>query len=151
MRKAVIRPLLMESYCQLKWERTSTKTTPTIKYSYRTLSSYHKHKSIRKSNQLQLFFGASLDLIFSTSLVPIWNAFVNTLSGTEDVKSVSAIDCVPGSWLLNPAITAAGYFWLLFWKWTRPLGKTKTSPFVIVLETRAFAVVMKPTSSVPAV
>jgi hypothetical protein len=76
----------------------------------------NKYKSTGITNQHQLFFGASLDLIFSTSSVPIWNALVNTLSGTEDVKSVSAIDCVPGSWLLKPAITAAGSFWLLFWK-----------------------------------
>ena len=107
---------------------------------------------LKYGDKFYAFFGASFDLIFSTSLVPIWKALVITLSGTSGVavNSVAAIDCVPGSWLLKAPRMAAGSSPLFFWKWTRPRGKTKTSPFLMVLETSTFEAVMKPTSNTPA-
>lgn len=97
------------------------------------------------------FFGASLSLILLISFVPTWNALVSTSSGTAGVavNSVNAMDCVPGSWLLNAARAEAALSPLFFWKWTRPLGNTNTSPFLTVLEIRVLAVVMKPTSRSP--
>lgn len=65
---------------------------------------------IRNTWSWSHYLGASLDLIFWTSLVPIWNAWVKILSGTGGVEAnkVRGIFTVPCNWLLNPAITAAG-------------------------------------------
>ena len=70
-------------------------------------------------------------LILSTSSSSIWKALARTASGTagEAAKSVAAMDCVPGSWLLKAETTAAGLSPVFLWKWTRPRGKTKTSPW----------------------
>ena len=97
------------------------------------------------------FFGASLDLIFWTSLVPTWKVWVRTWSGTDGVAAnkVVAMDCVPGSWLLKAEITEAETLALFFWKWSKPFGNTNMSPLLMVFDMSTLDVVMNPTSSWP--
>ncbi|KAK8482232.1 hypothetical protein V6N13_027121 [Hibiscus sabdariffa] len=76
-----------------------------------------------------------------TTFLSNWKAFVRTsgLIGGFDPNTALAMVITPAFWLLSPANATAAVFPRLYWKWIKPIGKTKTSPGYRIFVMRRFS------------
>ncbi|KAK8628084.1 hypothetical protein V6N13_063796 [Hibiscus sabdariffa] len=82
-----------------------------------------------------------MDCICVTTFLSNWKAFVRTsgLIGGFDPKTSLEMVITPAFWMLSPANATAVVFPRLYWKWIKPMGKTKTSPGYSIFVMRRFS------------